>query len=275
MSELYRKFGRTLRYENGTTIRVDEAGQAIEDAHTLTCRPIPRDVELPEIDGKAIEKTVSDIQSIVHAPLAIERLIVSEGITEHEFGERRWRETSRRIHLAITFRELRALIDLGDFDLDDIRLIAGALPRAEARTSIETPIRLAPNVSAALLPGLIHIAPPNIQLMQTAGGFDGKGLPIEMSTGPWPNWYRPSYRVRPIRAPFSLRAICDVKAVDEDLPRAIALLAPVERLTLSVLCVHGNAAYPATVRVARIVAVSDVARWYPYGAGSFGAEMML
>jgi hypothetical protein len=275
MSEVYRKFGRAVRYENGTTIRVDEAGEAIEDAQTFACRPIARSVQLPEIDGTAIEKTVSQIQSIVRAPLAIERLIVSEGVAEHEFEGRRWRDATRRIHLAMTFRQLRALIDLGDFVLDDVRLIATALSRAEDRIHTESQMRLAPNVSAALLPALINIAPPNIQLMQTAGGVDGKGLPIGKSTGRWPNWYRPSYRGRPIRAPFSLRATCDVKDIDEDLPRAIALLAPVERLTLHVLCVHRDAVFPATVRIARIDAISDATRWYPYGAGSFGAELML
>ena len=276
MSEVYRKFGRAVRYENGTTIRVEEAGEAIEDAQTFACRPIARSMQLPEIDGSAIEKTVSEIQSIVRAPLAIERLIVSEGVAAHEFDGRRWQDATRRIHLAMTFRDLRALIDLGDFELDDIRLVAGALSRAEARVHTEVQLRLAPNVSAALLPALIHIAPPNIQLMQTAGGFDGKGVPIDNATVPWPNWYRPSYRVRPIRAPFSLRATCPVKDIDENLPRAIALLAPVDRLSLSVLCVQGDdAVFPATIRIARIDAISDVTRWYPYGAGSFGAELML
>ena len=275
MSEVYRKFGRTVRYENGTTIRVDEAGEAIEETQTFTCRPIARGVELPDVDEIAIENAVGEIRSIVRAPLAIERLIVSEGIAEHQFAQRTWRETTRRVHLAITFRDLRVLVDLGDFELDDIRVIAAALPRAEARVHTEAPLRLAPNVSAALLPALINIAPPNIQLMQTAGGLDGKGLPIGKSTGPWPNWYRPSYRVRPVRAPFSLRAECAVKNIDESLPRAIALLAPVERLTLSVLCVHGQDVFPATIRVARIDAISDAVRWYPYGAGSFGAELML
>jgi hypothetical protein len=280
MSEVYRKFGRTLRYENGTIVRSDEAGEAIEDA-TFTCQPIAHTVELLPIDAHAIEDTVSEIHSIVRAPLKIERLIVSEGIAEHQFGDRRWRETTRRVHVAITFRALRALIDLGDFDLADVRMISGALVRAvpvEAGTHTEARIRLAPNVSAALLPALLGLVPPNIQLMQTAGGFDGKGSAIEtcdVSIGQWPNWFRPSYRVRPVRAPFSLRASCDVTQIVEDLPRAIVLLAPIERLTMRVLCVRGATVFPATVRVARIDAVSEAVRWYPYGAGSFGAEMML
>jgi hypothetical protein len=279
MSELYRKFGRSLRYENGTIVRAEEAGEAIEDGQTFTCRPIAHSVELPPISGGAIDDAVTEIQSIVRPPLTIERLIVSEGIAEHQFGERRWRETTRRVHIAITFGTLRALIDLGDFDLEDVRAVADALPRAvraETRTHTEARIRLAPNVSAALLPALVGIAPLNIQLMQTAGGFDGKGASIETcDSSSAPNWYRPSYRVRPVRAPFGLRASCDVTRIVEDLPRAIALLAPIERLTMSVLCVRGTTVFPATVRVARIDAVSDAVRWYPYGAGSFGAEMML
>jgi hypothetical protein len=279
MSEVYRKFGRSLRYQNGTMVRSDEAGEAIEDTQTFTCRPIAHNVELPPIDSRAIDDTVREVHSIVRAPLAIERLIVSEGIAEHQFGERRWRETTRRIHIAITFRSMRALIDLGDFDLADVRLISGALARAvraEAHTHTEARIRLAPNVAAALLPALIGVAPPNIQLMQSAGGFDGKGAPIETcDISNAPNWYRPSYRVRPVRAPFSLRASCDVTGIDEDVPRAIALLAPIERLTMSVLCVDGTDVFPATVRVARIDAISETTHWYPYAAGSLGAEMML
>ncbi len=281
MGEVYRKYGRTLRYENGTVVSIEEAGEAIEDAQTFTCRPIERSVGLPPIDAAAIETTVSEIHSIIRAPLSIERLIVSEGVAEHRFADRRWRETTRRVHIAITFRALRALVDLGDFDLDVIRVVAGKLPRAvpaEAGTHTPPRIRLAPNVSAALLPSLVNVVPANVRLTQSAGGFDGKGQPVEMcdvSRGQWPNWYRPSYRIRPIRAPFSLRAACDVTQIDEDLPRAIALLAPVERLSLSALCVHGQNVFSATVRIARIDAVSVTGRWYPYGAGSFGAEMMV
>ena len=277
--------GRGGGDEDGTIGPSDDAGEATENARAVTCRPIGKSVELPTMDSRRIDDTVRAIHSIVQEPLVIERLIVSEGIAEHQFGDRRWRETTRRVHVAITCRSMRALIDLGDFELADVRLVAGALSRAvraeartltEATTHTEARIRLAPNVSAALLPALIGVAPPNIRLMQSAGGFAGKGAPIETcDIASAPNWDRPSYRVRPVRAPFSLRASCDVNQIDEDLPRAIALLAPIERLTMSVLCVRDTDVFPATVRVARIDAVSTAVRWYPYGAGSFGAEMML
>ncbi len=75
--------------------------------------------------------------------------------------------------------------------------------------------------------------------------------------------------------PLNLRLRCDVNEIEPDRPVAVALLAPIEGLTLRVLVDEGARAYPATVHVTRIDAVSDTAVWYPYGGGSFGAEMML
>lgn len=275
MAERYRKYGRTIRFERGVFVRAEEAGEAVEEGGAFRCGPIARDVELPLVDASAIEATVREIVSIVRTPLAIERLVVTEGVAEHRFGDQGWRETTRRVHLAITHATRRVLIDRGDFDLDDVRSAAAALPRAGAQR--ETPrIRLAPNVAAALLPPLVGLAPPNVRLLQSAGGIDGKGQVIEeCDAARAGNWYRPSYRVRPVRMPLNLRAHCAVTAIDEDLPRAIALLAPVDRLTLHVLCTHRDRVFPAQVRVSRIDAITESAQWYPYAAGSFGAEMML
>jgi hypothetical protein len=55
----------------------------------------------------------------------------------------------------------------------------------------------------------------------------------------------------------------------------VAILEPVQGLVLRVLVDDGTDAWPATVRVTRIDAVGTEAIWYPYGGGSFGAEMML
>jgi hypothetical protein len=112
-------------------------------------------------------------------------------------------------------------------------------------------------------------------VVQTAGGVDGYGNPIVEADGNWPNVYRPSYRVRPVRMPLNLRIECDRTAIDETAPRAIALLAPLDGTTLRVLIRDGDRVYPATVRVTRVRAVARERTWYPYGGGSFGAEMML
>lgn len=283
MPEVYRKFGRTVRYENGVVVRVAEAGEAVEKGQTFSCKPVNRLREIDPIDETAIHETVRAIREIVEPPVTIERLVVSEGSAEHELGDRRWAETIRRVHLSIASGSNRAIVDLGDYDLRDLPAVARALGRAAEPRDAPPRIRLAPPVSAALLPALVGVAPPNVRLWQTASGVDGKGSPIEdldltaarHAVPPWPNWYRPSYRSRPLRVPFHLRAECDVKAVGEDLPRAIALLAAPDGLLLRVLCIDGHRAFPASIRVTRVDAIGPVSRWYPYGAGSFGSEMML
>ena len=277
MNEVYRKFGRTLRYEHGVIVRAVEAGEAVDDGQLFRCAPIPRTVDLPQIDDGRLTRVVDEIRSVVTRPLAIERLVVTDGIAEHQVGGRVWREETWRVHLSITRGAIRAVLDLGE-SLDDIAMIAAAMRNAGKERETPPRIALAPNVAAALLPSLVGIAPPNIQLWQTAGGLDGKGEPVEtkeLRGAPWPNWYRPSYRVRATRTPFHLRATCAVTEIEAGLPRAIALLAPPENLLLNVLCVDGGEVFPARVRVARIDAIAAECRWYPYAAGSFGAEMML
>ncbi len=276
MAEVYRKRGRVVRFESGYLIRAAEAGESIEDGGSFTCAPLREVVSLPDIDAGAVEETAREIRSAVSHPLSIERLIVSEGVAQHEFGLEKWRESSRRIHLSLTYRDVRALIDLADFDLRDVHRIAELLPRAGAEREAPQCLRLAPSVTAALLPSLIGIAPPNVTIWQSAGGRDGKGQRVgefRVVSAPWPNWFRPSYRVRPIRAPHNLRLECEVREVDANLPEAVALLAPVDDLTLRVLCADGSKVYPTVVRVARIEAVGAPTKWYPYAAGCFGAHL--
>jgi len=114
-----------------------------------------------------------------------------------------------------------------------------------------------------------------VRLVQTEGGVDGYGHPIVEAESDWPNAYRPSYRMRPVRMPHNLRLECGDTAIDEHAPRAIALLAPISDLTIRVLVDDERRVYPATVPVDRISAVATERIWYPYGAGSFGAAMML
>jgi len=137
-------------------------------------------------------------------------------------------------------------------------------------------VRLAPNVAAALLPSLVGTNV--VELWQSAAGHDGKGLPVidqKLTAGPWPNWFRPSYRTRPVRMPLHLRAVAASDNIDNSVPEAIALLAPVAGNVLHVLCVDGDAVFPTTVAVERVLAARPSDRWYPYGAGSFGAEMLV
>ncbi|HSP33634.1 MAG TPA: hypothetical protein VLU46_04895 [Thermoanaerobaculia bacterium] len=266
MPEVYRKFGRTVRYEHGTFVRTVEAGEAIEDGDTFSCKPIGGGQAPPPV----LDET--DFRAAIASIPPAERLVVAEGIAIHQFGGKRWTEHTRRIHVSLVHKTSRAIIDLGDFETGEIRTIAEALVRCGDEREAPARVRLAPNVTAALLPSLGGIAPPNVRVLQTAIGVDGRGEPVvDGGTA----WYRPSYRSRPVRTQMHLRAECDVVEIDQQLPRAIALLAPVEGLALRVLCVDGQDVYPATLRVVRIDAVARGGRWYPYGAGSFGSEMML
>jgi hypothetical protein len=268
MSETYRKRGSSVRYENGVVVHVRESGAAVEEGDLFTCHPEQSEVP-PPLDASSVVETAQRIEAMIPAPLRIERLLVTEGIAEHECGGRKWIEQTRRTHLSIVRERLRVLIDREE----DIAAAADALQRCGEERDAPPRLRLAPGVSAALTPALLELAPPNIRIAQVAGGIDGKGLPIAEAVGG--NWYRPSYRVRPVRMPLNLRVACGVTEIERDRPIAVALLAPADGLVLRVLVDDGVDAWPCTVRVTRIDAVEDDAVWYPYGGGSFGAEMML
>lgn len=270
---IYRKRGSVARWENGALVRVSESGVAFERGELFECHPETIG-DVPHVDESRVLEAARAVQDAAD-DVAIERLILIDGIAEHEYGDARWTEHTQRMHLSLTRGHTRALIDLASFDSAEVAHIAAILARAEDREREAPPrLRLAPNVAAALLPSLVGIAPPNVRLVQSAGGVDGYGAPILEATGPWPNVYRPSYRMRPIRMPLNLRIECDVTEIERDRPVAVALLAPASTV-LRVLIEDGERAYPATVRVTRIDAVSPPTTWYPYAGGSFGAEMML
>lgn len=267
MTDIYRKRGRVVRWENGTIVRVAESGVALEEGDVFTCHPEPREGS-PPLSEEGVIKTVRQITSLIDGP-AIERLLITHGIADHECDGRTWREETKRVHVSLVKGRMRALID----SVDDVERIAAALARAEEHDRpAPARLRLAPNVTAALTPSLVALAPPNVRVAQSAGGVDGKGLPNEEGGE---GWYRPSYRVRPVRMPLNVRLHCDVTEIERDRPIAVALLAPPDGVVLRVLVEDGARVYPATVRVARIDAVAAEGVWYPYGGGSFGAEMML
>jgi hypothetical protein len=298
MTSLYRKWGRVIRYENGMMICVEEAGEASE-VGVFEARPmlweegaqtrvsVPhhfvrqagaplagRVAPLPQsLDPQQVEFYVAQTLLSVHSCI-VERLIISAGVSTHETNGVTWTEESRRVHLALVKETLRVLVDLASFDLDAIRSAAAALTRAGDAREAPTRVRLAPNVAAALLPSLVG----EIAIEQRGGGLDGRGQPIEtraVTADEPPNWYRPSYSIRPRRAWLNLRPL-PFGTIDESVPMAVALLAPVTGTDLRVLCVDGDDVYPAELSAERVAAVSgNDPVWYPYAAGSFGVEMML
>jgi hypothetical protein len=281
MTEVYRKWGRVVRYENAIFVSVSESGEAFEKDGVFHARPAVEIASVPRADLDALlaETQTNVAQTLLSVRSGrVERLIASSGIATHETNGITWTEESRRVHIslinALIKPPLRALIDLASFEIEIVATIAAALSRAGAERNAPERIRLAPNVSAAILPSLIG----ELAMEQTGGGFDGRGQPIEtraVTHDAPPNWYRPGYAVRPVPAWLNIRAL-PFGRIDPDAPLGIALLEPVHGTTLRVLCVDGDDVFPTTIDASHIVAVSpNTPLLYPYAAGSFGVEMML
>jgi hypothetical protein len=259
-AEHYQKRGAVIRREGSMLLRISEAGEAIDDGATFIVRPIDSE----PIDAPPADAVINVADQL--AQLNPERLIVSEGIAHHVCDGREWREESRRIHIALTHERMRVIIDHADFDqLDDIARVAHAL-RAVRNERAADRVRLAPSVTAALLPSLLD----KVDVEQLPAMHDGRGLPITQraASAPHPNVFRPTYRHRPIAMPFNLCA--KPFGVIDDAPLAIAIVNGSQ-----LLCVDGSDVFLMPLRIDDIRAVGEPQRWYPYAAGSFGAELML
>lgn len=271
----YRKRGVVVRWENGTLIRVREVGVAREDRDAFECEPVLEpgpDLVFEPADLRAVARDVRNAADGV----VLERLVLADGRADHQCGERRWSESTRRMHAALTHARVRVLVDLASFDVAAVADLARVLRRVDARIgSVPAALRLAPNVTAALLPLSIGHAPGHCRIVQTAGGVDGYGEPIVESDRDWPNAFRPSYRLAPRRVPMNVRIEGPSGPIDPSLPRAVALLGASSDGSVRLLVDDGTRSWPAVVRIERVRAVSPPEAWYPYGAGSFGAEMML
>ena len=247
----YRKWGRTIRYENGTIVRVEEAGEAVEVDGEFRAYPIAERRALPEL-------------RVARCELRAERVVMSDGIAIHEVNGVTWTEHTRRLHVSVVKPPFRMLLDQASFDVDASLL--ELFTRVDGRREPPARMTLAPHVSATML----HSLP--VSLAQRAGDHpDGFGQPVESRPveGEPPNWYRPSYRVRPLRAWFNLTAL-PFGRLDDDAPRAVARLGGDD-----VLCVDGGDVFATTLRPGRVVAVGGSAEWVPFGAGVWGADMLL
>jgi hypothetical protein len=265
---IYSKHGRSVRRENGRVITVTESGWAREQARQFECAPLDESWDVPFQPVVALPRLPALPDGV-----SLERAVISWGLAEHRYGDRHWTTETRQLHCSLTRGRLRVLIDSTWERIEEIDAIANALQSAQSSEREAPPrLRLAPNVTAAFLPVLRGLVPPNVRLRQTGGAIDAYGQPVEEEGV---HFYRPSYRVRPVRADFDLRLECPVEEIDRDRPIAMALLAPVRSPELAVLVRDGEQVYPCRVRVNRIDAVSSERVWYPYGAGSFGAELML
>jgi hypothetical protein len=303
--ERYTKFGRVVRLERDlrrtAIITVDESGESLLGDGSFEARPLDERIELPELHPELVESVAARIAAMLEPPVAIERLLITQGVSRHRFacGDERheWQEEAARIHLALANpeRHLRALLDLGapsfeTLDLHEIADAIGALALPAGPPEEGSTVRLAPNVAAALWSAMATFAPyetkGGFSLRQTAG-IDGRGREIAqlallgVDAGAPTNAFRPSYRARPIVAPFHVRAAAFSRVV-EAADEAIALLAPMAihdgTIEMAVLVKSGERS--RTVRIEATVgqwaggveAIEAAERWYPLGAGVFGSR---
>jgi len=315
MNERYAKSGHTFRIEidarQKTAFSIEESGVAVLEKQHFRCFPAEDTAEISPPPREELEAVVERVQLMVRGPLTIERLIAISGVSAHEFraGEEhnRWNETAARLHVSVADRStgLRLLLDLGSSSpaslhfrefhepLEALRMITPALKPTRCST-----LRLRPAVAAALWPALIANQPARqaldfVQRTSEIMPFDGKGRHVVEGSlsrfrlsAEWPNFFRPSYRVRPLRAPLGIDLHLPHKSTVNEGFDALALLAPCRALDDSIradlLCRDPDGRSFAATAVmksetwkATIAGTGDQARWYPFSGGSFGRETEL
>ena len=93
----YRKWGRTIRYENGTVVRVEEAGEAVERDGEFLAYPIRGR------PGFSPALTLAGLKPGVPT----ERIVLSEGVAIHETSGLTWTEHTRRLQVVAIPAERR------------------------------------------------------------------------------------------------------------------------------------------------------------------------
>lgn len=226
---IYRKWGRVVRWENGTLVRVEEAGEAREENGVFFAQPIAKREALPEVDAAWVIDTARAVGEA-------ERVIVTHGVALHEYAGVRWHDETRRVHVALTRKPWRVLVD----DVD-VAPVAAALARCEGEKDFEH----------LLVPAHIDIE-VNCEKEQMPGGLDGYGRAIERRRveGEPPNFYRPSYRVRPIRRWMNVRAM--PFGTMQPAPRVIALVDGGKALVE-----HGGRVFVTRLRVDNVIAAAE------------------
>ncbi len=237
---IYRKWGRVVRWENGTIVRVEEAGEAREENGMFVAQPIAHRV-IPSAGEGSPAHVVALAEGILRCAqddTKIERVIVSFGVALHECDSVGWHEETQRLHVALTRRPWRVLVD----DVDLVQRVAGALARCEGEKDFEH----------VLVPPHLKID-ADCEREQQPGGLDGYGRPIERRRveGEPPNFYRPSYRTRPVRRWMNVRAQ-PFGTVDVSAPKAIALVDGGK-----VLVEHDGRVFVTQLRVGRVIAAGE------------------
>jgi hypothetical protein len=203
--------------------------------------------------------------------------VATSGIAEHDCEGRTWSEAAERVHVTLTSGRSRVQLDLARLDAAEVQPVAAAMAKMDEGEAPQA-FRVSPMVGASIVPLLLGDTAGPVRVAQRGGAFDGRGFIVEegAAAAPWPNVWRPSYRVRPMAAPMNLVATHqESDGIDADLPCAIALLEPAVSRRLRLLFQHGTRSWTGAFVLDSVTAIGPPQQWYPVHAGSFGAEMVL
>lgn len=315
MSEIYRKFGTSLRLERRgdslATVSSTEHGEATISNGVFRAQTLNTSAEEDEVEWN-LDPLHTRIEAAIDGSLTIERATLVEGLAFHSWtngeDERRWNESTARAHVTVTdpARRIRTTCSLGAarsdaIDLAPLRSLTDALSALAGEPPPDGPcvIQLEPLVTAELLPLLLHATEKfGGHAMVRQGSHqdfpvDGTGTSVKEAAlfdgeaaVTLPNVFRPSYRNRPVRAPFHLQlvevekseVIADVKAVGVISPFSVHQ----RRLegTLLWTRIDRTGSFAAVVSIAHedwldCLAVDDSRQWFPVGAGSWGQRLLL
>jgi hypothetical protein len=266
--EIYRKHGRSLRLERAASERalvaVVESGEAERREDLLfSCRTLPAQIPLPEIDETPIIAAEGAIVALLEEPLSLERLIITSGVALHErqseAGARTWNAASFRIHASIVnrsagFRILWEEAQAGVSGFGELARATSALASIQRPAEKPRLVQLSRPVAAPLWPALLLMLgsqrkqqepahegqerPAGLRLGQSAeGGYglDGNGEPIATATlydgarilfDRWPNAFRPTYRHPAQPMPMNVTAALDRSGAVVPDALAVAVLEP-------------------------------------------------
>ena len=320
MSEIYRKIGTSIRYErrdaNLAAIRSSEHGEATISDGVFRAQTLNSSLGEEAIEWN-LDALHTRIDQAIHESLTLERATLVEGLAHHWWTdgeqERTWTERSARTHVTITdlARRIRASCDLGaatseKIDLAALSLMSDALCSysAEAPPPGPSVVLLEAAVTAELLPRLLdsvergdglrgHPLPIVRQGSHPEFALDGTGAPIraadildENGSVSLPNVFRPSYRSRPIRAPFHLELTGGEKTAAVADLAAVAVLSPFvvnqDGIEGSLLLqqIERTGSFAAAVSITvedsfEVFLAGESRQWFPVGAGSYGQRLVL
>lgn len=301
-----------------TILQTAEHGEATIGDGVFRARTLSSTVEPVFLNPSTVEATSSAIDALIDPEVTLERATLLEGVADHWWtdgeSERRWVESNARAHVTILHpeRRVRCAMSLGGAHLDqlDLNPLAAAIQALTAPEWVTGPselldVTLEPVVTAELWPALLgtidrlrefrRAGDEGLELRQgTHPDFpvDGIGQTIQRGSlsefdGPaaFPNVYRPSYRIRPVRSPFHLESAGLRRASVTPEARVVALVAGFSAaagtLSLPALCTVGSGSFTGTISMTleewleRMSVPDEESAWFPVGPGSHGRRVVV